>query len=159
MPISQYWAFSHHQFPIHHSIAFFSILSFQKQRESQIPLTMMYFTRTENQRRQRLNSDPQIWSSTKWPSDLQLITRVDAGGPVQPMRPVAFGSALVGLSISCFLYLLPSLVCATTYHAFLATIFLMASIAVPFITSILVTYSIKSSWLVIFANLAIRGLL
>ena len=143
MPISQQSAFSHHQSPIYHSIAFF-FSSFQKQRESQIPLTMINVM-TKNQRRLRLNSDPQIWSSTKWPSDLQLITQAEAGSPVQPIRPEAFGSALVGLSISCFLYLLPSLVCATTYHAFLATIFLMAAFVVPFISSILVTNPIKLS--------------
>jgi hypothetical protein len=109
----------------------------------------MMYVPTKNHRKLRLNSDPQIWSATKWPSDLQLITQTDAGGPVQPVRPVAIGSTLVGLSISCFLYLLPSLVCATTYHAFLATVFLMASFFVPFITSILVTHSIKLRSLVI----------
>jgi hypothetical protein len=67
------------------------------------------------------------------------------GTPSLNARPVLFGSLLVGLALSCFFYLLPSLICKTTFHPFLATTFLMAALSAPIVTSILVTKSIKMS--------------
>ena len=80
-------------------------------------------------------------------NDLKLVVKRETGSrtwpnhhPLHPLsvRPLIIGGGLVGLTLSSFLYLLPSLLCTTTYHPFLATVYLMAALSAPLITSVMV---------------------
>jgi len=83
-------------------------------------------------------------------NDLKLVVTRETGsrtGPHHPLhppnvRPLIIGGGLVGLTLSSFLYLLPSLQCTTTFHPFLATIYLMSALSAPLIASVMVTNAI-----------------
>ena len=89
-------------------------------------------------------------SLTEEDNDLKLVVTRETGSrtgshhPLHPpsVRPLIIGGGLVGLTLSSFLYLLPSLLCTTTYHPFLATVYLMAALSAPLITSVMVTNAI-----------------
>jgi hypothetical protein len=80
-------------------------------------------------------------------NDLKLVVTMETGsrmGPRHPfhplsVRPLIIGGGLVGLTLSSFLYLVPSLLCTNTFHPFLATFYLMAALSAPLITSVMVT--------------------